>query len=379
LRIKTDISTGDRQALHELAINLRSNLIVLPGGVVCAERLRRLISRVPAAPFSLLRAADLFLSGMVRLIRGDLPAAYDDFAQAMRLTEQLGALSQLSLETVLWLARSAALLNDFDTANQYADRLIALLDHPTLAAYRQAWGALYTSTKGWSSWLEGRYDEARKIADTVEAIANAQEWPVRRSARRMMRSLIRLTDGDFTAAERVLHDAYMDQQHFRDSASFGSAGLLLAYVYLQLGRAADTLAILDDVLALHEQQDTPGLMLLTGAPVVVPLLRLAVAHDLHAPFAARTLGLLPRPAEPPAQPEIAHNTLQLAPADDDTLTAREVEVLRLIALGASNGEIAGRLIISVATVKKHINNIFAKLHAQSRTQALVRARERGLL
>jgi DNA-binding NarL/FixJ family response regulator len=77
--------------------------------------------------------------------------------------------------------------------------------------------------------------------------------------------------------------------------------------------------------------------------------------------------------------EIGERAAPLAVPDPDALTPREREVLRLIAAGASNREIAERLIVSLATVKKHINHIFAKLHADSRTQALVRARERGVL
>jgi predicted ATPase/DNA-binding CsgD family transcriptional regulator len=60
-------------------------------------------------------------------------------------------------------------------------------------------------------------------------------------------------------------------------------------------------------------------------------------------------------------------------------TTRELEVLRLIANGDSNQEIAERLVISVTTVKKHINHIFGKLGVQSRTQAIARARAANLL
>jgi len=63
----------------------------------------------------------------------------------------------------------------------------------------------------------------------------------------------------------------------------------------------------------------------------------------------------------------------------EPLTTRELEVLRLLADGASNDEIAQRLIISLGTVKKHIANIFGKLAAQSRTQAVARARALKLL
>jgi LuxR family maltose regulon positive regulatory protein len=63
----------------------------------------------------------------------------------------------------------------------------------------------------------------------------------------------------------------------------------------------------------------------------------------------------------------------------EPLTERELEILRLVAAGASNREIAEQVIVTVGTVKKHLNNIFSKLEVQSRTQALVRARELGLL
>jgi predicted ATPase/DNA-binding CsgD family transcriptional regulator len=61
------------------------------------------------------------------------------------------------------------------------------------------------------------------------------------------------------------------------------------------------------------------------------------------------------------------------------LNERELEVLRLIAEGLSNHEIADRLVIALSTVKWHINNLFGKLGVHSRTQAIVQAKELGLL
>ncbi len=59
----------------------------------------------------------------------------------------------------------------------------------------------------------------------------------------------------------------------------------------------------------------------------------------------------------------------------EPLTERELEVLQLVAAGLSNHAIAQRLVVAVSTVKKHLNNLYAKLGVQSRTQAIVRARE----
>jgi DNA-binding NarL/FixJ family response regulator len=76
------------------------------------------------------------------------------------------------------------------------------------------------------------------------------------------------------------------------------------------------------------------------------------------------------PAGPPAAPD--------PPEAPDGLTPREVEVLRLIARGLSNGEIAGRLFVSEATVKTHVNNIFSKARLRDRAQAVRYAFDHGL-
>jgi LuxR family transcriptional regulator, maltose regulon positive regulatory protein len=63
----------------------------------------------------------------------------------------------------------------------------------------------------------------------------------------------------------------------------------------------------------------------------------------------------------------------------EPLTDRELEVLRLVASGKRNREIAGELVVTVDTVKKHVSHIFEKLGAANRTEAVARARELGLV
>lgn len=88
-------------------------------------------------------------------------------------------------------------------------------------------------------------------------------------------------------------------------------------------------------------------------------------------LAARLLDEFARLANQPHPPPPA--------ADDPDLTPRELDVLNLIATGATNQEIADQLCISLHTTKSHVRNILSKLHAANRRQAARQAARRGLL
>ena len=77
-------------------------------------------------------------------------------------------------------------------------------------------------------------------------------------------------------------------------------------------------------------------------------------------------------------PAIGHRVVRAAPSPDD-LTARERDVLRQMALGRSNREIAESLAIGEETVKTHVRHVLAKLGAENRAQAAVRALARGVV
>ena len=110
-------------------------------------------------------------------------------------------------------------------------------------------------------------------------------------------------------------------------------------------------------------KDTPPHRLLAAISTVAQgdtLLNPSITRRLIAAFA---------PPTPPAP----------ASAELDALTARENEVLRLVAGGMANAEIAGFLHVSEATVKTHLNRTMSKLGLSSRAQAVVLAYESGLV
>jgi DNA-binding NarL/FixJ family response regulator len=102
----------------------------------------------------------------------------------------------------------------------------------------------------------------------------------------------------------------------------------------------------------------------------------AVVQQLTGP---RTRGLREEYRSGNASAGPAPSRLPSSTPTPSDLTEREVEVLRLIAKGATNREIAAELVISEGTVKNHISNILSRLNLRDRTQAAIFARDQALL
>ncbi|QFQ31458.1 response regulator [Janibacter melonis] len=103
------------------------------------------------------------------------------------------------------------------------------------------------------------------------------------------------------------------------------------------------------------------------------LLKDAPPHELLAGVRAAAAG------ESALAPAVASRLMARMRAPRVSLSAREIEVLALVAEGASNGEIAGRLHITDATVKSHLVHVYSKLGVTSRTAAVSAARSLGIL
>jgi LuxR family maltose regulon positive regulatory protein len=126
-------------------------------------------------------------------------------------------------------------------------------------------------------------------------------------------------------------------------------------------------------------------------PVMAAMLQAAQARGIAPDYITRLLAAFPEPdkqAGRQREKEIDRALVALASQSHglpisqplvEPLSARELEVLRLIANGKSNTEVARTLVIAISTVKTHTNSIFSKLQVSSRTQAIALARDLHLL
>jgi LuxR family maltose regulon positive regulatory protein len=282
--------------------------------------------------------------------------------QAMNLAAQLGGLRSATTEAGLLRATLAALRRDDRTADAMLDLVFDELR--SLAPFSDAWMAGYLIALGRIRLMQGRLDDARKAEQRIRTVENLREWPIAPVARAFFRGLIEHAEGNDVAGEASLRAAVELQKRVHVDYFAGDARAALALLLFRTGRVDQALKTLTPVLARHERYGTPGAIVWEGA-AIKPLLRIARERKSHAAFASTVLRVWG---------EAIDDDAPIVTASGEPLTARETEVLRLIAEGASNAGIAEKLVISVHTVKRHVANVLQKLSASSRAEAGAMAR-----
>jgi LuxR family maltose regulon positive regulatory protein len=180
------------------------------------------------------------------------------------------------------------------------------------------------------------------------------------SALPLERAKLALAAGDKTQARAILAERY--ETAVRDGIRYAQIEIRV----LQALAAVDetqALAHLSEALAAAQPEGYVRVFIDQGT-ALIPLLRKAAQRGPAQGYAARLLSAMTAPTAQPLS---------------ERLSERELEVLRLVAVGKSNREIADELVLATGTVKKHLSNIFGKLNAQNRTECVARARELQLL
>jgi LuxR family maltose regulon positive regulatory protein len=154
----------------------------------------------------------------------------------------------------------------------------------------------------------------------------------------------------------------------------------LVFQALALQARGDTpqaMATLERALSLGEPGGFIRVFIDEGEPLAA-LLRQAAPRGITPYYVAKLLAAFEDETKAPYGRPPSHEAGEVAGLIEP-LSERELEVLRLIAAGLSNCEIADQLVVAISTVKTHINHIYRKLDVSKRTQAVARARELNLL
>ncbi len=192
-----------------------------------------------------------------------------------------------------------------------------------------------------------------------------------------------IAQGRSDPAGGSIHDALDLLERLRQAAAMGGRTGTVIEAHMLQALALDTqgdhnaaLTTLAEALTLAAPEGYVRLFVDEGAPMAELLAQSAEHRAQSDPLLIYIKHLLSALPEPKRETQtVLRSALERSNALVEPLTAREREVLRLVADGASNGEIAEQLVIAVGTVKRHINNLFSKLGVQSRTQAVRAARD----
>ena len=340
--------------------------------------------------------------GRMQELQGQLHQADDTYRQAVRFGAEQGE-QPLPVTGLAHVGLAGLRLewNDLSTAAhhlqeglQLGRRLgiveILVVGHTVLAQLHQAQGERSAALEaiGEAEQLARRYQVSAGSAARMAAnqarlwiaqgdLAAAVRWALKsglapdaepaypREFEQITLAWLLLAQGDAAQAARLLERLLAAAETQGRLGSEIEILALLALARQGLGETEGAQAALVQALSPAEREGYVRTFVDKGRPMA-NLLRRVDASAVAPEYVSRLLAAF-GPSASVAQPLV------------DPLSERELEVLRGIAAGLSNREIAAELVITVGTAKWHVNNIFGKLQVKRRTEAVARARELGLL
>jgi LuxR family transcriptional regulator, maltose regulon positive regulatory protein len=291
--------------------------------------------------------------GELRYQANDLAAAEHYVKESLQLSQQV---TPATMPPYLSLARIAQARGQGDSAwehLEHAARLIKGVDIPQHHVH-------LAICRAWLHFQQGRVEAlAGWIAEQQLDVARPDPL---REAEYVMAARILIAQRAFGDALPLIEQLLaMAQQGSRNSVVI-ELSVLQAQAFQAQGHLDSALASLHRAIHLAEPEGYMRVFVDEGAPILM-LLRQYMARFGTASYPATLLAA--------STPD--------ADVSPGALSEREREILRLIAAGMSNREIADTLVLSVGTVKWHANNIFSKLNVKSRVQAIAKARASKLI
>ncbi len=224
---------------------------------------------------------------------------------------------------------------------------------------------------GAGRWADRASPEAPPGSPLLEVLRRSMDTTIAR---------VRLAQGRLAEARDLLARTRVAQEASGAVAELISIGVLESSVADAMGRRTDALRLLEGAVHLAAPDGYVRRFIDDGRRIahLLPLVRTAAPA-----FVDRVIDAFGDPLTPAGPPRLPVPGTSVRQSADgrliEALTARELDVLRLMAVGASNAEIAAGLTVSLGTAKWHVGHVLAKLGATSRTQALLRAQQLGLV
>ena len=310
--------------------------------------------------------------------RNDLEAAEQHLAQGLAVVKEILTADP---PTVI---RGYTALARLQQARGNASEALATLDGlADLAAQRHFPAHLLTQVAAVRAQLElaqGNLAAAIDWADVSGLSLNDEELPYPHESEYLALTRVRIAEARQDPAAPFLQDIlHLLDKLLVDAEAKARRGSVLEILVLRAlaletqGNRTNALATLERALRLAEPEGYIRLFVDEGTPMLA-LLRQAHIRSRVPGYVATLLAAF-------GEQNLKDSLLTSArPAPlVEPLTQREREVLHLLLEGASNREIARRLVVSVNTVKRHVYNLCGKLGVQSRAQAIARARTLNLL
>jgi LuxR family maltose regulon positive regulatory protein len=218
-------------------------------------------------------------------------------------------------------------------------------------------------------WVaQGNLEKASRMVQESGITPN-DEIPYLREPEFLALLRLLLAQGDYDSAMALSKRLLQKAETGKRTGRVIEILALQALIFQGRKETEQALAALKKALSLAKPERYVRTFIDEGEPMV-RLLHLARSRQIETEYVTALLSVQEKTAGPAQPPP------KLLP---EQLTAREIEVLKLIEAGCSNQEIADKLIISFTTVKRHISNIYTKLDVKSRTQAIAIGKELKLL
>jgi LuxR family maltose regulon positive regulatory protein len=316
-------------------------------------------------------------TGEVHVAMGELLYEWDDLDSAevrltegVRLAERTGQIGSL-VDGYISLSRLKQAQGDTDGAlgaTREAERI----------ARRSGVGQFIVEAAAWKSRLHLAWGELAAATSALERVSVGEDDPIFvREIEQIARARLLVARGEHDEALRLLA---VLREAAQAAGRTGREMEILALEALALqakGKKERVVRTLAQALALAEPEGYVRTFVDEGPPMAALISEVLeaqqrgrLAPDVPAYYLRKLSAALERDACRTATPGAEL---------PEPLSERELEVLTLVAAGKTNQEIAKELFVALSTVKTHIKNIYGKLGARNRTQALARARELGLL